>query len=258
MHPRFWKIGFCVAGVATIGGVWFQQARTNAGLRLEAERLRASTAGIDSLRAEYHRHSAEQISAEKLADLKAAKEEAARLRTEAIALREQAEKRRTDDPRSSALPMEKWPNAESGTPLAALQSSVLAGLQGDTDTLAGLITFDAAGRALVEALFERLPPETRTLHGSAENVFAVLLAARLPQDLTSAEIITATPMGPDDETLRLRLTRNDGSTKEANFKFTRESGKWRMVVPPIVVGTHLSMLKGSPPAPRTQRAGESR
>lgn len=258
MHPRFFKIGFFVAGVATIGGLLFQQGRTNAGLRLEAERLRLHTAGIESLQAGHRHLASKQTPPGELAALKTAEEEAARLRAEAIALRQQAEKRRISDEKPSPPPpMEKWPNAGPGTALAALQACVSAGLQADTETLAGLITFDAAGRALLDALFERLPPETRALHASAENVFAVLLAARLPQDLTSAEIITSTPAGPDAETLLLRLTREDGSTKDANFKFTRDTGSWRIVVPPIVVGNYLSMLKGSPPPPPTPRSGSS-
>ncbi|HEX2853867.1 MAG TPA: hypothetical protein VHO24_11560 [Opitutaceae bacterium] len=265
MHPRLWKFIIFAGSVAALSGLAFRQWQANEALRTEAGRLRTEGTEIERLQSEHDRLMARATPPEESTALEEAAAEVARLRSEAAILRRQIEERRasaeTVSPAfgpAAAAAAEPWTNAGRETALAAFQTGVWALQQGDTDALAGLITFDAAGRALVEALFARLPPESRALHGSAENVFATLLAARLPTNLASADIITSTAAGTTDETLRLRLNRTNGSTKEANFNFTRDTGGWRIVVPTTVVADYIAKLRDglpSRPDPSTLRAG---
>lgn len=262
MRVTFLKLGFLAACVGAGSFFALCQARTNATLRADAERLRAEASEIESLRAERVRLAALQITAEELATLKAASQEVSRLRTEALALqqREEAANSSRENVSAASEPpspaAEAWTNSGRATPLSAFHTGVWAVMHGETDALASSITFDAAGRAAVDALFARLPAETRVLHGSAEKVFATLIAAQLPLDLTSAEVIATPAATADATTLRLRLKRTEGSTKDANFHFERDAAGWRIRVPATAVEKYSASLKhGLPSRPDASSLG---
>ncbi|MEO7412641.1 MAG: hypothetical protein ABIZ81_04730 [Opitutaceae bacterium] len=257
MTPKFWTRSVLTIGTLAMFGVALQQRATNGALRTEASRLQALNREADALRAKNLLLTGHQVSAEELARLREAALEESRLRVEANELRRKAQEAATSEggasPADAPQPApEFWTNAGRTTPLAALQSTVWAARQGDTNTLAGLIAFDAAGRALVDALFARLPDESRVLTGSAEKAFATLLAVRLPQDLGSAEVTTGPVTMGDELTLGMRLKRTDGESKEAKLRFAHDAEGWRMVVPAKVVENYIATLSNRiPPRPNS-------
>ncbi|MEO6569865.1 MAG: hypothetical protein ABIO94_13970 [Opitutaceae bacterium] len=222
MSAKFLGRMISAVGIAAILGFALHQWTANEALRAEARQLRAQHLEIESLRAEQLGLKRQQRPSEEIAALKESAAEASRLRVEAVQLRRQVQEAEKADqntsPANAPQPAAEFAiNAGRSTPLAAVQTAVWAAKQGDTNALAGLIAFDAAGRALVDALFTRLPEETRTSNGSAEKVFATLLAVRLPQDLSSADLTTTmTPTG-DEFTLGMRLKRTGGETKETSL-----------------------------------------
>lgn len=245
MRLRLLKFGIVTVVVAALGITAVRQRKANAALHLKAERLREQTAEIATLSRERERLAARQISPAELATLNESARDVARLRAEAAALHAQKENLATAP--AQAPEPEAWSNSGRLTPLSTFRSAVWAVTQGDIDVLAGLISFDPAGRTLIDALFARLPPETQANHRSAEAVFATLLAARVPQDLTSAEVVASPLSQANEEILRLRLNRAHAPTKEANFHFKRDAEGWRIVVPTAVVEAYIGMLKGGLP-----------
>jgi hypothetical protein len=249
MSARLLKFVVFFAGLAVLAFVVEQQRETTATLREKAERLRAAGLAHMRLREEHATLQAQNVSPDELAQLRADHAERARLRAEAAALRGKREA--VPPPQTAEVPtaptpppsVELWTNAGRATPNDTFQTGVWASVHGDTDTLAKVITFDAEGRALIDAQFARLPEKDRSLYGSPEKVFATLLAVRLPQDLTSATV-TQTTEGSESTVLRMRLQRANGSSKESNFNFIRTAGDdgWRILVPTNVVKNYQLML----------------
>jgi hypothetical protein len=230
---------FVTAGIAILAIIIARERAATAQLRAEAERARATQAELAKLREEQTQLTTQQVSARELARLRSAHDEAMQLRSDTARLRSETA------PSSSGVdagPLGNWRNAGRDTPEATFRTGVWAIMQGDTDALAQLIAFNEAGRAKLMAMFDRLPEATRAEYGTAENVFATLLAVRLPQDLVSATPITTTMKGPDETTLRMHLERAEAAAKDTNFHFSRSSDGWRIVVPLQVVEDYEAML----------------
>ena len=245
MRAKFWAWTIPAVSIVAMFGFALHQRAANDALRGEVRRIRAQHLEIESLQAEQAVLKRQQRSSEEIAILQESAAEASRLRVDAAELRRQLQQAdKADQTASPTAPpaAEFATNAGRATPLAAVQTALWAAQQGDTDALAGLIAFDAAGRALVDALFTRLPEEARASNGSAEKVFATLLAVRLPQDLSSADVTTAmTPTG-DEFSLGMRLKRTEGEAKEARLRFSRDAEGWRLIVPAKVVENYIATL----------------
>lgn len=249
MHPRILKLVLFAAGFGLLVFAVQRQRDATTTLREKADRLRAASLAHARLRNENAVLTAQKISGEELTKLRADQAEAARLRAEAASLQEKREPVRRSPTAegvsapTSPITLTQWTNAGRATPTATFQTGVWAAVQGDTDALTKVITFDADGRALIEAQFGSLPEKDRALYGSPEKIFATLLAVRLPQDLTSATV-TQTTEGSGSTLLRMRLQHANGYFKDSSFNFIRsaEDNSWRILVPTGVVKNHLLML----------------
>lgn len=251
MHNRFGKIPVSIIAVAVFALVLRQHAK-NGSLREEVERSRAKAAELASLRESHADLVAQQISNDELARLRAAEAEAARLRRETAALRAEIDTPATPGRDANPPPPPKipaWTNAGRETPDAAFRTGIWAALQGETDALADLITFDADSRPKLEAMFASLPENVRAEYGTAEKVFATLLAARVPQDLVAAKPISRKTLEADDMLVRIEMKYATGGSKTANFQFTRGPEGWRIIVPAKVVEDYQHMLSSSPTFP---------
>jgi hypothetical protein len=252
MRAKFWTGTIAAVSFVAIFGVALHQWTANERLRAETRRLRFQHLEIETLRAEETALKRQKPLPEEIAALQTSAAEASRLRAEAVELRRQlqspAKAEQSDLSAAAAPPPPEFVvNAGRATPVAAVQTAIWAARNGDTEALAGLIAFDAAGRGLVDALFTRLPEDTRQSFGSAEKVFATLLAVRLPQNLSSAEVTTAmTPTG-EEFTLGMRLKRAGGEPKSASLRFNRDVEGWRLVVPAKVVENYIATLNNRLP-----------
>jgi hypothetical protein len=148
------------------------------------------------------------------------------------------------------VPIGQGPSPGNATAVAAFQSVASAIAQGDTDTLATLISFDPDGRAALNVLFSQLPEDARVKYGSPEKLFATLMAGRLPQ-LTAAGLISETPQGPDENVLRMRMQSASGRTIDDSFIFRRSDRGWQVYVPERLVSTYGESLRPTPAASNT-------
>lgn len=255
MNQRIGKIVLCLVVGAAFALVLRQHAK-NAALREEVAKSRVRTGELATLRDDQANLVAQQVSAEELARLRADEAEAARLRSAMAALRAEVATPSTPAADANQTPPQPfpppWSNAGRETPDATFCTGVWAALQGETAALADLITFDAESRPKLEAMFALLPENVRAEYGTAEKVFATLLAARVPQDLAAAAPISRKELGPDEMLLRMEMKYGNGGTKTANFHFTRASEGWRIVVPAKVVEDYQHMLSSSPTFPNSK------
>lgn len=133
--------------------------------------------------------------------------------------------------------------AGSAAPGAAFESAFWAVARQEVDTLANLLEFDKAGRAEADALFGGLPAETQVQYGSPEKVIATMLAANVPSNLSSMEVLSDSTK-QDDATLLMRVERTDGTKKDTLIQFHREQEGWRLVVPASLVTSYAQQLSG--------------
>lgn len=223
------------------------QAGETARLRAEAVRLHAAHADLGALRAAHERLVSRRVSEPELARLRHADTEARQLRAEAAELRSRIAAGRgkavARPAKAPAAPATTWTNAGRTTPAAAIESVLWSSAQGDVETLASLLIFDADTQARIEEVFASLPAEKRNRYGSPVEVFATLVAARMPGDLAQTEVLETTP-GAGETAVRLRLRRTDGKVREAAFRCKPDADGWRLVVPARVANEHLRMLTG--------------
>jgi hypothetical protein len=207
--------------------------RERAALLAERTRLRAQVAQANAAATQSRELASADISPEQLEVLRHEAEEVKRLRAEAGALR--ARLSRPEEKRSAAPADGPWRNVGAATPEDAVRTTVWAALQGETGVLARMLAFDRESEAAVRAFFATLPAGVRAEYGSAENVAATMLAARMPLDLKNAKPVEQVVDQGGGLAVRFELQRNHGPAKSVVFRFRRDSDGWRLIVPRSVL-----------------------
>jgi hypothetical protein len=254
MHGTKWKLGLLAAGLAILGMVLLVQRQTAARLRDEADDLRRQNRILASLRAEHALLAGQQAPAEELQRLRDDHAALIRLRQEIELLKSRQEN--VAPPASSQPPKlllaRDWTNAGRATPPAAFESMLWAATHGDIDALAGMVDFQQS-RSQLEALFAGLSAESRARYGSAEKVFATLLASQISSAVGAMSMIPqGKPDRADAEAIRLmaRLESPDGSQQRIrSYIFFHTADGWRMLVQPGMVESCATLLNGATPAP---------
>ena len=255
MSVRFLQAGLLSGAIVASGIILIHQWQTTLMLRNEVDRLHEESHEIARLHAEQQRLRTRQIAPEERARLQQDQAKLARLRQRIAELQRVPEKtppasaQNTPPPIGSKLPVANWINAGKATPSGTLQTVLWSGTRGDLDLLASLLAFDPESQSLIDDTFARLPAEARRQHGSAEKVFATLLAARLPLDLASANVTNATERNPDAITLSVHLQNGEGKQRDVDFHFIRRADGWRLLVPRKVVENYQRMLTAPPTNP---------
>ncbi|PTY08158.1 hypothetical protein DB347_00805 [Opitutaceae bacterium EW11] len=197
---------------------------------------------LQQLRLEHQRLASTALSDDALVKLKTSEAEAARLRSDVLELWSRLETKGRASP-EALKPEAGWQNKGSADPRSAIETAVWAGLQGDVDTLAKLLTFDPTGRARAEAFFRDLPPKLQSEYGDAEHVFATLTAARIPLGTKSINVAREVGNSADSVTLSVLLDRGNGPPRPADFTFRRSGDSWKLVVPDNIVASYEGRLK---------------
>lgn len=245
---------FLAALLLAVLAVLGWQRRTANELRAELDRQRAA------LLEKQVRHQAEQQErqqaaarerAEELDRVLAERATVARLREELAALRQRAaapatarEARAPAPARPSlvgnVLVFSLWQNAGRATPEAALETGLWASVNGDIDTLTGLLLFDAEARNEAAALFAGLPAALQQEFVSPERLVAVLAAKDVP--LGSATILNHYTVAKDTKAL-VQIFDADNKHRMALLSLRPDEGGWRFVVPANAVKRYAAWLR---------------
>lgn len=236
---------------------WFER-QANKRLRAEVAQLRQAATELEAKIPPPRDPLLIDINAAELAKLRADQSAYASLREEHAALEKRveglaqaaterakaAQTRPNQPPISGELrPAATWRNAGMATPLAAYETAIWAASQGEIDVFASTIGFQQEGRARLEAVFASLPDAIKAEMGSPEKVFATMLAARLPTDVVNFGLVSETPKGPDETTVRVRMQRENGQTKDDSIPMVRQpDGTWRLLVPDRMVDGYARSL----------------
>jgi hypothetical protein len=250
MRANLLKFGLPFLCLALLAGIAIHQRRVARELRDEIwrlqERNRTRAQQEETERAEKQRRAEEERD-----QLLAAQTESSQLHQEISLLEGElsvvSKKAAAETSANAERTPKPWINAGNATPAAAFETMFWSALNGDTDTLASVISFTPEGRARVESLFARLPQAQREASGTPEKVFATLLAARLPQDLSGIGVLTSEETSAG-ATLRLLMEHTNGTDKTASFHFSRAPTGWQLVVPASVVENYQQMLANAPTA----------
>ena len=262
----FLVIAVLVAGALAVLG-W--QRQTTAKLRAELDRQRAALAHqqqLEQAEQQERQQAAARARAEELDRVLAERAAAARLREELAALRHRAtgtvvarEAREPEPARPSlvgnVLVFSLWQNAGRASPEAAFETGLWASVNGDIDTLTGLLLFDAEARNEAGALFGRLPAALQQEFVSPERLVAVLAAKDVP--LGSATILNQYPAANETK-VAAQIFDAEGQHRMALLSLRSDETGWRFVVPANAVKRYATWLRapaaatatGEAPAPR--------
>jgi hypothetical protein len=257
MHGTKWKLGLLAAGLAILGLVLLVQRLAAAQLRDEVNDLRRQNQILAGLRAEHALLAGQQAPAEELQRLRDDHDALIRLRQEIELLKRRQEnvalpKATTPSQPPIRLLACDWTNAGRATPPAAFESMLWAATHGDIDALTGMLDFQQS-RSQLEALFAGLSAESRARYGSAEKVFATLLASQISSAVGAMSMIPqGKPDRADAEAIRLmaRLESPDGRQQRIrSYIFFHTTDGWRMLVQPGMVESCATLLNGATAAP---------
>jgi hypothetical protein len=259
-------IAVLVAGALAVLG-W--QRRTTEKLRAGLDRQRAALAKQQALQQaeqQERQQAAARERAEELDRVLAERAAVARLREELAALRHRAagtaatrEARAPEPARPSlvgnVLAFSLWRNAGRATPEATLETGLWASVNGDIDTLTGLLLFDAEARNEAGALFARLPTALQQEFVSPERLVAVLAAKDVP--LGSAAILNQYPAEQETK-VAAQIFDAEGKHRMALLSLRSDEAGWRFVVPANAVKRYAAWLRGPTVATATAEASAAR
>ena len=230
------------------------QRRAANELRGELDRQRAVFArqqALEQAEQQERQQAAARARAEELDRVLAERATVARLREELAALRHRAagtavarEARAPAPARPSlvgnALVFSLWQNAGRATPEATLETGLWASVNGDIDTLTGLLLFDPEARNEAGALFARLPAALQQEFVSPERLVAVLAAKDVP--LGSAAILNQYPAEKETK-VAVQIFDADNKHRMALLSLRPDEGGWRFVVPANAVKRYAAWLR---------------
>jgi hypothetical protein len=144
---------------------------------------------------------------------------------------------RTDAPAPRQTPIGDYRNEGQATPLATLQTFAWACDRGDTETVRGLLCFEGAGRAKVEAFMAALPANLRGPWTTPEEMAAELLTSDgMNHPFPKATILEkATFEKIGEERVILRLP----GTSHARTDFQKTAAGWSYLITEAVVDDYI-------------------
>ncbi|HVW20101.1 MAG TPA: hypothetical protein VHC86_02720 [Opitutaceae bacterium] len=156
-------------------------------------------------------------------------------------------------PRTEA---KQWKLAGRASPADTFESVLWAATHQEVDTLAAFLAFDPKQRRRAEAFFAELPEATRQQYRSPEAIAATMLAANTPPNLSAMDTLERSGSG-DDATLLMRVERDDGTRKDSFFRFKKDAGGWKLLVPEEVLQGYAAQLTGRAALPGATSAPRS-
>lgn len=255
---KFWAglIGF---GVVLGVGVMFFEHQATEELRGEVAMLRAdiqrSATQRDAARREETKTVAVATVAPENSRADEDRAELARLRDEVSALKAStqeaarqaqaaAQAARGESPIPVKLiPVSELKNAGRATVPAAVETVLWAAAGGDVETLANSIQLDPSAQVKAQELFARLSEASRAQYGSPEKLVALFLAKDAAA-VAGMQILGQRDVTPDVIGVRVRVSNDEGKTKEQSFGFQKTPDGLRLKVPDEFVNKYAQQLTG--------------
>ena len=233
-----------------------RQRRTAAKFRGEIAQQRDEASLRARLNAEAQKLVANRVSPEKLGRLRAERNAVATLRAEIETMKRRAEtiaRAAADRPptgtelnpippsmKEGAVSAAFWKNVGEATPDAAFETALWAGVGGDVEKLASLLSFDAEAQTNAEAIFANLPASMQRELATPQRLIALLVAKDVP--LGSARI-WAQYGTPTDAKITAQLLDAEGKSKSVQLSLRSEADKWRFVVSGKIVERYAARLQ---------------
>lgn len=140
-------------------------------------------------------------------------------------------------------PVNELKNAGRATVSAAVETVLWAAAGGDVETLANSIQLDPPAQLKAQELFGQLPEASRAQYGSPEKLVALFLAKDAAA-IAGMQILGQRDVSPDVVGVRVRVSNDEGKTKEQSFGFQKTPDGLRLKVPEEFVNKYAQQLSG--------------
>lgn len=240
------RFGFACGGLVLVAAavVMFLHLET-AQLRLEAAHTNAQLRLAQDLSQE---RAALAQQAPAATQVEALRHELASLPTERAAL----EDLRADVQRATLAAMQRpavaveaaRPLPDQLTPEATIQAVIRAVRDGEVAELATLLEFDDAANDEAGMFFASLPEDLRAGLGSPRLLVAQVMTAKTGMDYASTTVDPPAFSGPEDASVRLRMLRRDGASRQATLHLHRSPQGWSLRVPAKVIEGYRALVTG--------------
>ena len=139
----------------------------------------------------------------------------------------------------------RWGNTGGATPVTALGTLLWAAAGGDVGEVERRIAFDTKAATAAERFLAGLPPALRAEFSDTRRLVATMLAARLPLDISGADVVAETSVDADTTLVRLRVQRSGTKAREMELRFHRDAAGWQLLVPAPIIDGYRYLLTGS-------------
>jgi hypothetical protein len=154
-------------------------------------------------------------------------------------------------------PVETLGNAGRATARSAFATQLWAARTGDAALEATAITFDAEGRARLEALGATLPADLRAEYDTPEKLMAYMLAGS-PHPVGGMQVLGEVDVDANDVTLQTEWQHvDDPVVHQSDVSLVQGADGWKMVVPATLVNRASDYLSRTlAPAPPAANPGK--
>lgn len=262
------KIVYVLIALVAVGIVWSLEKKSGAVLSAQLDAMQQHSREREALLQERERLRHLQPGTEELAILQRSATEHGRMQRE-LAIRE-TPARRTPPAHLGVgewLSPTAWKNQGQSTPAATVETTLWAAAGGDIASFKRLLQLDDPVRAKAEEILLHLPPASRGLYPSPEDLIAAFTTKAIP--LGDAQLVWQHQSGADDavacvfvkntESVALTPSPSQGptekipptappsiKTKSAYLSLRRIDGTWRVVVPMSAVDKIAKEISGPP------------
>lgn len=256
---------FRLLSLATLVGataIWFHERATVATLQVRLAALRKQEQHLASLSAERDRLREQRLAAESRANVAATTD----------SNREPPHSDASVIPAAFAIgewtPLSAWKNEGRSTPRSTISTLLWAAAGGDLSTFQNTLEFDDASRVQAQAWLDTLPPETRALYATPEDLVASVsmgnitpTAAQLSwfhqtdadHAIVGLMLAAPTSSAPEPAPTIVPATANEppslakqNPNQVAMLTLHSTSLGWRVTVPAAAIGQMAKKLRTTP------------
>jgi outer membrane murein-binding lipoprotein Lpp len=141
------------------------------------------------------------------------------------------------------VPVSEWKNAGRATPGATAETVLWAAAGGDVATIANAISLTDSARQKAEAIFARLPEQTRSEYGTVDNL-AALMIAKDAATVTGMQVLGQRELSNDQVVMRLRFGNDEGKTKDQALPLQRTADGWKVIITDDPIDKWARQLSG--------------
>jgi prefoldin subunit 5 len=141
------------------------------------------------------------------------------------------------------VPVNEWKNAGRATPASTAETVLWAAAGGDVATIASAISLTDSARQKAEAIFARLPEQTRSEYGTVDNL-AALMIAKDAATVTGMQVLGQRELSNDQVVVRMRFGNDEGKTKDQALPLQRTADGWKVIITDDPIDKWARQLSG--------------